>query len=165
MLPSGGRPNSLVTSRHLGQSSGIRAFVSSSNRPYGFTAPAGPAVKPASPATGVGPSGRWTGRTGRTGSGSRAPLPPKRGTAPSRRPRRSGSWQTALDRRARSHRQGPEGVRLYTLRASSRAVLITDGASGRAGERWGKAARSIRHQAARLALRCRHRRDRVLKIS
>ena len=32
-----GRPNSRVTSRHLSQSSGIRAFMSSSKRPYGFT--------------------------------------------------------------------------------------------------------------------------------
>ena len=31
-----GRPNSRVTSRHLGQSSGIRAFMSSSKRPYGI---------------------------------------------------------------------------------------------------------------------------------
>ena len=32
-----GRPNSRVTRGHLGQSSGIRAFMSSSKRPYGFT--------------------------------------------------------------------------------------------------------------------------------
>ena len=35
--PTRGRPNSRVTSRHLGQSSGIRASMSSSKRPYGFT--------------------------------------------------------------------------------------------------------------------------------
>ena len=34
---TGGRPNSRVTSRHLDQSRGIRALMSSSNRPYGFT--------------------------------------------------------------------------------------------------------------------------------
>ena len=34
---TGGRPNSRVTRGHLGHSSGIRAFLSSSKRPYGFT--------------------------------------------------------------------------------------------------------------------------------
>jgi hypothetical protein len=37
ILPQWGRPNSRVTRGHLGQSSDIRAFMSSSNRPYGFT--------------------------------------------------------------------------------------------------------------------------------